>query len=377
MASADKGGWHARFMRVLTTWTVVVHAPWAVAVGMASWAGLGWGALLLGLVAWIVPWLLLSPMVFDVLPDRPRHALRVDLLERPFFVHWAAVHVSVPGWLPGLVLVPWRGDPWVWPLATYAVALLALGWGAFVTCRRLRVREINISVSGLPSEFVGYRIAHLSDLHVGSLTPPTWVARWVDRVRELPVDLTVITGDLVTSGVAFHEPIAELVGRLGRPVLFVPGNHDYFGEGRPLFDRLEERGVRVLRNERVVVERGKANLLVAGMDDVWTRRGDLATTLRGREQGVTVLLAHDPAVFDEAASMGVDVMLSGHTHGGQIAVPWLARFVNLTKMTNRYSLGVYRKGGATLVVSGGMGCTGLPIRFGVPPEVLVIRLVRA
>ena len=377
MASEDKGAWHARFARVLTMWTMLVHVPWAVALGLASSGWLGWGALLVGVLAWLLPVLLLWPLVFDTLPDRPRSSFRVNLLERPFLVHWAATHVSVLGWLPGLVLLPWRSDPWAWPLAAYAVALVALGWGAFVTCRRLRVRELDLSVSGLPPEFDGYRIAHLSDLHVGSVTPPHLVARWLDRVGNVPVDLTVITGDLVTSGEAFHEPIADLVGRLKGPVLFVPGNHDYFGDGLPLFGRLEERGVRVLRNERVVIARGESKLVVAGMDDVWTRRGDVAASLRVREAGVTVLLAHDPAVFDEAASMGADVMLSGHTHGGQIGVPGLARFVNLTKMANRYSLGVYRKGGATLVVSGGMGCTGLPIRFGVPPEVLVIRLQRA
>jgi predicted MPP superfamily phosphohydrolase len=377
MGSADKGAWHARFVRVLTMWTMLVHVPWAIALGLGLSGGLGWIALLVGVLAWLLPLLLLSPLVFDTLPDRPRSSFRVNLLERPYLVHWAATHVSALGWLPGLVLLPWRSDPWAWPFAAYAVALVALGWGAFVTCRRLRIREIDLSVSGLPPEFIGYRIAHLSDLHVGSVTPPHLVARWLERVRDVPVDLTVITGDLVTSGEAFHDPIADLVGRLKGPVLFVPGNHDYFGDGLPLFRRLEARGVRVLRNERVVLERGEATLVVAGMDDVWTRRGDVAASLRGREAGVTVLLAHDPAVFDEAASMGADVMLSGHTHGGQIGVPGLARFVNLTKMANRYSLGVYRKGASTLVVSGGMGCTGLPIRFGVPPEVLVIRLQRA
>jgi hypothetical protein len=222
-------------------------------------------------------------------------------------------------------------------------------------------------------------VAHLTDLHVGSFTPPELVAGWLDRVQRERPDMTVITGDLVTSGVQFHEAIARLVGSLSSPggVFFVAGNHDYFGDGEPLFGWMKERGVRVLRNEHVVVERDGAVVIVAGVDDLWTERFDLASALRERPSGPTILLAHDPLVFDEAAKRGVEVVLSGHTHGGQIGVPGLARWINLTKLSSPYSLGVYRKEGSTLVVSGGMGCTGVPIRVGVPPEVLILRLRRA
>lgn len=381
MGEAPAKGWHTRFFRLLTRWTIAVHVPWALAVGLALRPSLGDFWLLVVVVACLLPTWALGPLVERTLPDRPRPAWRVHLLERPFLVHWSATHLSLVGWLAGVLVWasghPLGARPDLWALAAYAAAAVVLGWGAFVTPFRLRVRRIDLVVPGLPQRFEGYRIAHLSDLHVGSFTSPETVARWVERVRRVEVDLTVVTGDLVTSGVRFHGVIADLLGRLRGTdgVLVVAGNHDYFGEGRPLFGELRRRGVQVLQNEVRVIERGGDRLIVAGMDDGWTGRGDLDMALRGRPPGVTVLLAHDPAVFDEIEGRDVSLVLSGHTHGGQLAVPGLARWLNLTRGSHRYQLGVYRRGGCTLVVSGGMGCTGLPIRVGVVPEVLILQLV--
>lgn len=374
--------WHRRFVRVLTVWTAVVHVPLGVAVGMALRGWVGWVGWTIGMGLWVASVLALRPLVTSGLPDRPRSRWRVDLLERPYLIHWSATHLGLVGWIVGFVAAIVASHPpaptW-WALGAYASALVVFSWGAFVTSRRLRVRSVDVSVRGLPREFDGFRVAHLTDLHVGSFTPPELVAGWLDRVQREGPDMTVITGDLVTSGVAFHEAIAQLVGSLSSPagVYFVPGNHDYFGDGQPLFGWMRDRGVHVLRNEHVVLERAGAIVIVAGVDDLWTERFDLEAALRDRPSGVTLLLAHDPLLFEEAARRGVEVVLSGHTHGGQIGVPGLARWINLTKMSNPYSLGIYRKKGSTLVVSGGMGCTGLPIRVGVPPEVLILRLRRA
>ena len=362
-------------------WTATMHVPWALALGLALRPWLGWAAALIAVVAWAAPVWALRPLVAETLPDSPRPRWRVNWLERPFLVHWTAVHVVVPGWLAGTVawsLGPCPGaDPWWWALAAYGAAWVVFAWGAFITPLLLRVRHLKIEIPGLPAAFEGYRIAHLSDLHVGGFTHPETVARWIRRAQREAADLCVITGDLVTSGVAFHEVIAQHVGELSSPdgVVFVPGNHDYFGEGQPLFGELERRGVRVLRNQHFMIERMQDRMIIAGVDDVWTERLDLHAALQGRPAGTTVLLAHDPAVFDEAIDEGVSLVLSGHTHGGQLAVPGLARWINLTRLSHRYSLGIYRRSGCTLVVSGGLGFTGLPIRVGVRPEVLILRLV--
>ena len=381
MSDGSENGWHSRFFRLLTRWTIVLHVPWALALGLAlrPWLGMAW----LGVVplACVLPTWALGPLVERTLPDHPRPGWRVHLLERPYLVHWSAAHLSLVGWLLGVLAWasghPVGTHPEYWPLGAYVAAVLVFIWGAFVTPFRLRLRTIDLVVPGLPAEFDGYRIAHLSDLHVGGFNSPRTVARWMDRIHRVEVELTVVTGDLVTSGVLFHSDIAELVGSLQSPdgVFVVPGNHDYFGEGQPLFQELEQRGVRVLRNETRVIEREGARLVVAGVDDAWTGRADLDATLHERPSGTTVLLAHDPAIFDQIEDKDVALVLSGHTHGGQLAVPGLARWLNLTRGSHRYHLGVYRRKGSTLVVSGGMGCTGLPIRVGVVPEVLILRLV--
>jgi predicted MPP superfamily phosphohydrolase len=249
-------------------------------------------------------------------------------------------------------------------------------WGAFVTANRLCVRTIDLQVARLPAEFAGYRILQWSDLHIGAFTPPSRLARWIERTRGISFDLLVITGDLVTSGTRFHDAVVSGIGQLASQdgVVVVPGNHDFFDGGTPLFASLEARGVRVLRNEHFQIKRGPATLSIAGVDDAWTCRTDVALALRGCEGNCTVLLAHDPALFEKAALMGADVVLAGHTHGGQLAMPWLVRYVNIARPLNRHTYGVYRKAKSALVVHGGMGCTGIPIRIGVPPELLLIRL---
>ena len=146
------------------------------------------------------------------------------------------------------------------PLVSIAVAAFAV----VVRRRWLRVRELDVAVPGLPPAFDGYRIAQLSDLHIGSYCPRGRAERWVRRANALAADAVALTGDYVTSGVAFHRTIASVLSGLhARDGVFaVMGNHDYFGDGEPLASLLREGGVRVLRNERATVERGKDGRVV-------------------------------------------------------------------------------------------------------------------
>ncbi len=319
------------------------------------------------------------------LEDHKGPAWRVWLLEVPYYVHWCAcVFTFVPDLLY-LVLRPLLGlalgSPRLLPasgfLATYVLGLVVSAYGVLVRRRLVQERRIEVRVRGLPAAFDGYTIAHLSDLHIGALTPEAWGHRWVARANAFKADLAVVTGDMVTSGTAFHEDIARVVGRLeARDGVFVSmGNHDYFGEGEPLISLLERGGARVLRNQGLALERANARLYLAAIDDTWTRRADLARALEGRPEGVPcVLLAHDPEVFPRAAAQGVDLMLSGHTHGGQIAVPFLAKRLSLATLAHTFNLGVYRDGDATLYVHPGLGTTGPPIRLGAAPAVVLLTL---
>jgi predicted MPP superfamily phosphohydrolase len=309
------------------------------------------------------------------------------MVDVPYFIHWcAAVWTLIPSVVAtvvGPVVDIARGVPVGLPAAfygwTYVAGLVICGYGILVRRRWFHVVEREARVVGLDPRLEGLRIAHLSDLHIGALTPLAWGLRWARAAAGTAPDLAVVTGDLVTSGNDFHQDVAAVVGALRAKLgVFVSmGNHDYFGEGEPLVGALRAQGVKVLRNEGVTVERDGAKLWLAAIDDTWTRRDDLAAAMRDKPPGasLSLLLAHDPEAFDEAADAGADMVLSGHTHGGQIGMPFFARAANLASLTHhRYILGFYRKGKSLLYVHPGLGTTGPPMRLGIAPEVTILVL---
>lgn len=379
----------SKFMRVLTAITAIVHVPFVVAAAEALQRygevapERAWSA---GAVLGLLGVLLFGGRAKHSMNDAPRPAWQTFLVDIPYYAHWAAcVWCLVPS-LVYLVVEPLvdlaRGLPFApspgFFMWTYASGLVVCGYG--VTLRRWMfiVRDVEIPVRDLDPSMDGFTIAHLSDLHIGGLTPLWWGRRWARAANAAKPDITVVTGDMVTSGVAFHEDIAALVAELSakQGVFVSMGNHDYFGEGEPLISMLRDvGGATVLRNEGVLLERGAGKLYLAAIDDTWTRRADMDRALAERPDGVpVVLLAHDPDRFPAARERKVDVVLSGHTHGGQVAVPFLARHLNASKLAHRYHLGVYREGDATLYVHPGLGTTGPPIRLGVAPAVVVLRL---
>jgi predicted MPP superfamily phosphohydrolase len=376
----------SRFLRILLVITVAMHVPVALAVVELA-RRLGSGSPWLAGVAWAAAGVaLFVGRARAGMPDRRgRHGALVRLVDIPYFIHWcAAVWTLIPALVETLALPLVdlaRGVPVRLPMGaymwTYLSGLVVAGYGVLVRRRWFRVVERELRVPGLDARLDGLRVAHLSDLHVGTFTPKSWALAWVRAANRRAPDLAVVTGDMVTSGTDYHLDIAEALGGLRAKlgVFACMGNHDYFGEGEPLVSLLRERGVDVLRNEGRVVERGGAALWVAAIDDTWTRRDDLALALRARPEGATtVLLAHDPERFDEAADAGADVVLSGHTHGGQIAVPFLYRWLSLASIAHRYNVEFYRRGRSTLFVHPGLGTTGPPMRLGVAPEVTILVL---
>jgi predicted MPP superfamily phosphohydrolase len=269
------------------------------------------------------------------------------------------------------------GVPWS---AAWGVAgALALWLGADAVLGGPRLRKRVVRVVGLSPELDGYRIGQISDVHCGPHTPEERVSSWVARLNALELDLVTVTGDLITHGSSHVEAVARALGGLRAKdgAYACMGNHDYFTDGEHLVRALEQRGLAVLRNRGVVVERGSARLYVAGVDDTWTSRADVSRALRDRPEGVpTVLLAHDPDLFPAAQARDVELTLSGHTHGGQLAVPGIRR-LSLARLMTRWTAGLYRQGRSWLYVNRGAGTTGPPVRLGAPPELAVITLRRA
>lgn len=279
--------------------------------------------------------------------------------------------------------------------AQHAAALVeisarwALGLTAFVTLAGLgvarrppRVVHVDIPVRGLPPQLHGFSIAQISDVHVGPTIKRGFVKDVVARVNALQADLIAVTGDLVDGSV--HElsphtaPLAALSARHG--AYFVTGNHEYYSGERAWTTEIRRLGLRVLKNEHVVLTHHGASLVLAGVTDLSAHHFDAAESsdpvaaLRGApaDAGAKILLAHQPNSAPAAATAGFDLQISGHTHGGQFW-PWNL-FVGFFQP---FTGGLYRLKNLAIYVSRGTGYWGPPNRFGVPSEITRIRLIPA
>ncbi len=254
----------------------------------------------------------------------------------------------------------------------------AAGVGVVRGLGQLVVKRVEVTLRKLPQEFDGFTIAQLTDLHLGPTRNGDWMAEVVRRTNALGADLIAITGDLVDATVRQLAPdvapLRELRAREG--VVFVTGNHEYFNDLSGWMAHLPKLGLRVLRNERMTIRRGGAALDLAGVDDPTGRRfapghgTDLEKALGGRDPDrPSVLLAHQPNVIDDAQARGVDLVLSGHTHGGQL---W--PFSYLVALSQPYLKGLHDHRGTQIYVSSGTGFWGPPMRLGTTAEITLITL---
>ncbi|MBA4020974.1 MAG: metallophosphoesterase [Gordonia sp.] len=262
--------------------------------------------------------------------------------------------------------------------AVVAVGAIATAGYGVVEAARPRIVRVRVPLRRLPPEFVGLRVALVSDLHVGPTRGREFTARVVDLVNEQRPDLIVIAGDLIDGTVAKVaadlEPLAELVAPLG--VFGVSGNHEFYADdGGRWLDVWDRLGVRTLRNERVSVNRDGASIDLVGIHDYSSPKPyepDLDAALAGRDPSTfALLIAHEPRQALEASDLGVDLQLSGHTHGGQM---WPIRY--LVPVQQPSVQGLDRIGNTTLYTTRGAGAWGPPVRVGAPPEVTILTLDR-
>ncbi|HUL03353.1 MAG TPA: metallophosphoesterase [Gemmatimonadales bacterium] len=260
-------------------------------------------------------------------------------------------------------------------LVVSAVALTALGtWRA----RRPRIVRVVVPIVGLPPALAGFRIAQISDLHVGATIKRPFVDAVVDAVNALDPDLIAFTGDVADGRVAALAMEVAPLARLRAPEgkFFVSGNHEYYWDAPGWLRELERLGFTVLTNAHRVIARGSARLLVAGVTDRSTghlvrgHASNPATAVAGAPPSdVKVLLAHQPRSAFAAREVGFDLQLSGHTHGGQYFP-----FNVLVRLFQPFAHGLHRVGAMWLYVSRGTGYWGPPLRLGAPAEITVIEL---
>jgi predicted MPP superfamily phosphohydrolase len=236
------------------------------------------------------------------------------------------------------------------------------------------VRDCEVRLAGLPPERDGFVLVAVSDLHLGTLIGERWMTRLVNRVDALKPDVVVIVGDLVDGEVGRLEALLPALRTLRAPlgVWAVTGNHEYYaGLGRSV-QLLKDAGYTVLQDRWAEVAPG---VVLAGVDDLTARRQfgrtdrPLEQALAGRPPGATILLSHSPLQADTAAAAGVGLMLSGHTHDGQI---W--PFGYLVRLSYRLLGGRYEVGGMPVIVCRGTGTWGPRMRLWRPGEILRITL---
>lgn len=275
-----------------------------------------------------------------------------------------------------------RGMVGIPDAARYMVAAVAALLSAIGVANAVRVppvKDVEIAVRGLPPRYEGYRLLQLTDLHISRLFPASWARSVVDRANATNVDLIVVTGDFIDGSVAMRRADVAPLRDLRAPdgIYAIPGNHEYFFRYPEWMSHLNGLGFRMLPNTHVVLARGDAQLVLAGVTDLSAPGAgeagpDVSAALAGAPAGVPVLLLdHQPKNAHTAASKGVAVQLSGHTHGGMIL--GLDRLV--ARANGGFVSGRYDVGGMTLYVNNGTALwPGFALRLGRPSELTRITL---
>jgi predicted MPP superfamily phosphohydrolase len=264
--------------------------------------------------------------------------------------------------------------------AVVGVVAILLTWGYAEAMRVPRVKKVDVSIARLGPGMDGLRVAVITDTHYGPINRARWSAAVVARINELGADLVCHVGDIADGTVEVRElqasPLASANAALSR--VYVTGNHEYFSEAEGWLDYMESIGWVALHNRHVIVERGGDRLVVAGVDDATAQssgvrghRADLEAALAGADATLPVLLlAHQPKQVAQAVLAGVDLQLSGHTHGGQI---WPFNF--LVRLEQPVVHGLSRHADRTqLYTSRGTGFWGPPFRVFAPSEITLLTL---
>jgi predicted MPP superfamily phosphohydrolase len=241
------------------------------------------------------------------------------------------------------------------------------------------ISETDVFIRDLPERFENFRITQLTDIHHSRILGIDHVRQVVALAQQAKPDLFVLTGDYTTTYRRFIEPCAEALAGLNAPegVWAVLGNHDHYTDPELTTRALRRRHIEVLDNASTRLQRGPDSLQISGIDDWTWNATDWQRAFTGLSATIpTILLSHQPSVLDFEQTKSVALILSGHTHGGQVRLPGLGAPARFATKDLKYDRGLFRSGETQLYVSSGTGVIGLPLRLGVRPEIAVLRLKR-
>jgi predicted MPP superfamily phosphohydrolase len=261
------------------------------------------------------------------------------------------------------------------PLNSIKSALAQAARVALTEPFMLSIERQEIYLRRLPAKLDGLRVVHLSDFHYGPLVNPQHLQRAVKVANDLRPDLIALTGDYISQDRVYAAPCAEVVGKLRarHGVYAVLGNHDHWTDAQLIADLFRAEDIRVLVNEGSRMDLHGESFWLAGVDDTMVGLEDLSLALAGaRHNELKLLLAHNPTILRRAARANVDLVLSGHTHGGQVT--WRSEKSRSGRPRRRMLRGLGRRGNTQIYVTRGLGTVVLPIRYGCPPEISVLDL---
>lgn len=257
-----------------------------------------------------------------------------------------------------------------------SLPLAIAGYSYAIEPNWIETTHLEIPISGLPREFDGLRVVQISDLHVGPYASKEDVERVVAAVNRLKPDVVAITGDFVSLSAENIYPCAEALEKLSPRMgtYGILGNHDFATDPDAIAEALRSVGISVLRNQADHLTIGSQRLWIVGVDDVYLFQDDLPGAMADVPPGdKSILLCHSPDIVEQAIEMPIDLILVGHTHGGQVRLPIFGAPV-LPVHNPQYEAGLFAVGQSLMYVNRGLGVVYPPVRFMSRPEITVITL---
>ena len=260
------------------------------------------------------------------------------------------------------------------PIRELAGDISRVAKGALNEANTLTIERVEITLQRLPKTLDGFRIIHLSDTHHSSFTPLSHISRAVRTANRFKPDLVLLTGDYVSHHREFIAPVAAELAKLKAKhgIYACLGNHDHWTDADLVTHLFRGEGIKVLVNEGERLETRRGSFWLAGVDDYMVGKTDVPAALKSSfPDELKVLLAHNPIIFREAARFGVDLTLSGHTHGGQIKLrPEEKRILPRRKLKS----GLHQRKGSQIYITRGIGTVVVPARYQCPPEISLLEL---
>lgn len=264
-------------------------------------------------------------------------------------------------------------------IALFLLVFTYTGWKVYHDTTTITTDRISVAVDGLPKSLDGFKLVHISDIQGDEYTGQEEIARYIRKVNELNPDLTIFTGDLISYGTDFIQMSANEMGELKaeQGTIAVVGDHDYWAGTSKVRSALQAEGIPLLQDENYTLQTDSSTILITGVTEVYSKHVNPAVVdslTSSSEADLMIFASHQVKdhLIENARDNDYDLILAGHTHGGQIYVPFMGTGFSASERETKYVSGFYKEGNIPINVNNGLGFTLAPIRYNAPPNISVI-----